>query len=236
MKHFKTLTLVIIAVCLLVAPLTAPAQIIDSWIPSEHDYGDVLLGQSELQIFTFSVQDAGLLTVFHVELQGGDADFTITSDPVSTVPSGTSFDIEVTFTPSSLGLHQATLWVVSDDTLGNAEIWIPIQGYGVTSEPGPVEEMAALLEFFEASAADGSLVGVGPGNSADNRVNAFRNMLNASNDLIAAGDYDGACEQLDVAFLKSDGLEPPPDFVGGANRDAIAAEILAVMDLLGCPQ
>ena len=86
------------------------------------------------------------------------------------------------------------------------------------------------------SVADGDLVGNGPGNSADNRLDAIRNMLERARDLINIGDMVGACRHLEAAFLKCDGESPPPEFITG---DADAVEelnnmIFELMDELGC--
>lgn len=238
---------ILLAIAVLTAPLTASAEIIESYVPTEHDYGDVILGTSENQIFTVTLEDAGDLLYF-TSLRiaddppsgdptpyTGDA-FSITAAPVdgSIIDSGTSFEIEVTFSPNIEGAHVAYLQILSNDTGGNEDIRIPIFGMGVLDEPGPGDEMADLIALFEASVADGSIEGYGPGNSASSRLRAFRNILNAANDLIYWG-YDGlACGALFVAYRKSDGVHPPPDFIQGDGRAAINDGIVDVMDALGC--
>jgi hypothetical protein len=89
--------------------------------------------------------------------------------------------------------------------------------------------------FFDENVDGGTLVGVGPGGSANGRLGAFRNMLENSNNLIADGNITGACQQLLVAMEHCDGIIPPPDFIGG---DAVF-ELWSKMDelwlTLGCP-
>lgn len=58
----------------------------------------------------------------------------------------------------------------------------------------PLTQVA--LHRFDALAADGTLVGSGPGRSAQERFGALRSMLVAAVDLQAAGDTDAACDQL----------------------------------------
>jgi len=70
-----------------------------------------------------------------------------------------------------------------------------------------------ILNFFDASVADGSLVGNGPGNSAEGRKNALRNMIEAACDLIDDGYIKDACQQLLDAYQRTDSLSRPPDFV-----------------------
>jgi hypothetical protein len=227
-------------------PMSVSAQtIIDSWMPTEHDFGDVVVGEAESQIFTVTVGDeGGYLFLYGVSLVANDQysdpylgdSFTITSSPSDSalIMPGTSFEVEVTFSPTSEGAHQAYLQIESDESSGNEDIRIPLFGLGVAAEPDPVQEMADLIELFDASVADGTIVGYGPGCSANRRLNAFRNILKSANDLINAGYYQLACGALWVADNKSDGVHPPPDFITGDNRQAINDAIVYVRELLGC--
>jgi len=68
------------------------AQIIESWEPTEHDFGAVVIGESESQTFTFRLEVMGQLlvktvalvtsdpNVFPIELYTGDS-FSITNAP-----------------------------------------------------------------------------------------------------------------------------------------------------------
>jgi hypothetical protein len=91
------------------------------------------------------------------------------------------------------------------------------------------------LTNFDDSVSNGTLEGDGKGNSADNRLQALRDMLEAAGDLINAGDTAGACGQLAATLRKTDGASPPPDFVKGPDAATLAAEIAALMDSLNCP-
>lgn len=91
-----------------------------------------------------------------------------------------------------------------------------------------------ILWFFDDMVAFGNLEGVGPGNSADKRLNALRNMLEMANDLISIGDIEGACGQLHAALGKCDGESPPPDFVTGEAVPELADMIEELMTELGC--
>jgi hypothetical protein len=91
-----------------------------------------------------------------------------------------------------------------------------------------------ILYFFDASVADGSLVGNGPGKSADGRRKALRNMLVASGKLIEKGYIDEACNQLLDAYKRCDGVPRPPEFVGGPAALNLATMILDRMASLGC--
>jgi probable HAF family extracellular repeat protein len=78
--------------------------------------------------------------------------------------------------------------------------------------------------------------GVGPGNSANNKYNAFMNMLLTVSDLIEAGDSKGVCGLLNSIIKKCDGLPKPPDFIDG-NADTVGTLTGMLDDLtasLGC--
>ena len=52
--------------------------------------------------------------------------------------------------------------------------------------------------------------------------------------LIDIGDYGGACDQLERAALRTDGVEPPPDFIGCDGASTVHTLIGEVMDVLEC--
>jgi hypothetical protein len=110
------------------------------------------------------------------------------------------------------------IWSISDaGSAGKCKVAVPV-----------------ILNFFDESVADGSLVGEGPGKSAENRLNALRNMLEAAGDLINAGTYEEACGQVMAVYEKIDGDPKPPDFVSGPAAVELAIMILELMNTLGC--
>ena len=86
-----------------------------------------------------------------------------------------------------------------------------------------------ILEFFDDAVAAGTLVGVGPGKSAEHHLNALRNMIVAAGVLENAGDTAGARAQLEDAYKKVDGISPPPDFATGPAAATLAGMILNKM-------
>jgi hypothetical protein len=227
--------ILVFACSLLTLFKVADAQVIDSYNPTEHDFGNRAIGSYVTQVFTVKNSDSGGLTVFAIDLTSnntqpfyaytGDS-LEIISGQVSYVDSNTSFEIEVSFSPTTVGDHNAYLRIVTDAT-----------NFGVDSEV-PSEQIALILDFFETSASgpDPSLVGSGPNTeSAENRLNAFWNMLLSAQDLIESGDYVAACEQLLDAYLKCDADPLPPDFVQGDAASSLAQMIANLRDSIGCP-
>src|SRR5262249_42659099 len=92
----------------------------------------------------------------------------------------------------------------------------------------------SLIRAVNEAVANGTLTGTGPGRSQDGRLNAWVNMLNASQLMIESGNVVGVCDQLRDAYGFIDGLPEPPDLVTGSAAPALAALIQAVRTELGC--
>jgi hypothetical protein len=245
MNHFKKIGWIFLIACaVLTMPMIVSAQVIEYYTPMEHDFGDVEIGETQSQIFTIKITYDGPYFLADITLVADNSEypplytgnsFVITRQPDDPfIPPGEYFEVEVTFSPASLGPHQAYLRIESDESTGLDDLRIPLFGIGVPAEPEPVEEMAELIDFFDTSVTDGFIIGCGPGESADRRLKAFSNILKSANDLINSGFYQNACEALRVAAEKCDGVHPPPDFITGDNRQAINESIAQVRNLLGC--
>jgi hypothetical protein len=124
--------------------------------------------------------------------------------------------------------------LIMSNAINYPSYYIPIQGEGVLNEPSPGELMEDLIDQFDDCVAEGALWGEGSGNAGTAHLQVFDGMLDAADDLIGLGDIDGACRQLDHASVKSDGVTPPPDFIGGACTGTINTMIGVVMETLGC--
>jgi hypothetical protein len=107
---------------------------------------------------------------------------------------------------------------------------VSLTGFGVSYD----DQAMALLAFFDASVGSGDLVGNGPGAVAFWRLQALRNMIEASGDLLDQGRTKIACVQLEVARRRTDGLFPPPDFASGPAAPELEAEIAQLRANLRC--
>jgi hypothetical protein len=135
--------------------------------------------------------------------------------------------------PGPAGIYPVTV-VVSDMKGGSATATL---NYEVLSEPIPTVSIADILAFFDTSVANGSLVGNGPGRSAERRLNALRNQIEAAGDLIEDGLIEEACQQLMVAYTRADGEVPPgspPDFIEGPHASELAVMIQNLRISLDC--
>ena len=144
--------------------------------------------------------------------------------------------------PNDITGDQDHLHFATDPSPNRASTWndananILMPGYVIEwpPEPDPSEQVAEILDFVDTSVDGGTLTGDGPGNSAEKRLNALINMIEAAGDLVEDGDIEGACQQLLDAYKKTDGEPKPPDFVAGEAASELADMIQDLRATLGC--
>jgi beta propeller repeat protein len=205
--------------------------------PSSVEFGDVEIGLSQYMIATISNTGDFDLTVSDVSLSSGSTgEFSITSVPLIpyVIAPGDTVDVELSFTPSETSSYSDALQIISSDP-ERGLVEIPLNGVGVVIEVPPGEQIALILIFFDESEADGTLSGNGPGGSAQGRMGALRNMIEATGDLIEMGSIVEACEQLQDILKRTDGNPRPPDFVTGVAALELTAQIQTLIDSLSCP-
>lgn len=233
----KRRAMMIVVVAVAAFPLAALANPDVEISPMAHDFGDVAVGSSATTVVTLTNLDTiNSVFVYSVVWQVSNPAFSFTTTPASlpyTLPPGQTFYVEVTFSPTAIGFTSTNLVIQNSDPF-IPTAFIPMGGVGIDVEPPISVTVEDILAFFDASVANGTLVGSGPGNSANGRVKALRNMLEASGDLIEGNYFAQACQQLQDAYGRTDGLPRPPDFVAGAATEQLAAMIAELMGQLGC--
>jgi hypothetical protein len=225
----------LLSICILVLalPLAAVAQTGDSpvVIVDNENFGDVVLGEFATAYIDILNTGFDAITIESVTLEPEGGDFAVVDNPAgATLGYGQSATVVITFTPTVLGSATATLVIDWQDGIAGSET-VELAGTGVESPANPVS-VQEILDFFDQSVADGTLVGQGPGNSADGRRGALRNKIKAAGDILEDGE--DACEQLLDAYQCADGLPRPPDFVAGSAAGTLAQMILDLMGDLGC--
>jgi hypothetical protein len=93
-----------------------------------------------------------------------------------------------------------------------------------------------VIVVVNAAIARGSLTGAGEGNSADQRLSAWLNLLDAAQKSAPSGNDAGPCGPLEQVYVRADGAAQPPDFVTGPSAPSIAALVQGVRATLGCPK
>ena len=232
------------AAVVMLLPSTATAEIINVYPGPDdewnylYDYGDVEVGSSGVMIFQIENDPSATvdLVIYSYQVEDGSS-FTLTdgpTTPIVLVPGASSY-LEVTFSPVAEGLFEGVLRITSNGIIPpGTVINYHLRGMGVAFEPPPDELMQDVLDAYADGIADGSIVGLGTGRAAASHLRVFGNMLDAADDLIAAGEFEGACAQLDHAVVNSDGTPGPPDFIGGPGVPALNAMLVDVMNALGC--
>jgi hypothetical protein len=167
---------------------------------------------------------------------GSSGDFAVSSYlylPVFMGP-GAQYLIEVAFAPTVEGPATASLMIVSSDE-DEPQTEVLLFGEAPSGEKTPQEMIADIIKFTDQSIQDGTLVGLGPGKCAKNRLRAFRNMLGPVQKMINKGCYIGAEKKLEAIYKKTDGNKKPCDFVTGPAASELADQILDLLETLSQP-
>ena len=254
----KFIQVIAIFVIFAATALFLPGITIASVSPTSWDFGELELGSSRAAIVTISGPDTReiLLTVW-LE-QGSSSDFSIKT----TIPEGgiqlqfgEIIEIEIVYTPSTIGLTSGSLYIRTDDPRAFPETVVNLSGTGIAaaSLPSQPERISVedILAFFDNSVESGYLVGNDKGKSAQNRLKAgktpsykaylpngkdksaqnrlkaLRNMIRSTGEIIKEGNNDLAFDKLLTILKKTDGQRSPDSPPDFVKGDG--AEMLAGM-------
>ena len=185
-------------------------------VSMEMDFGNIEVGQSSTGIVQIYNNGNSDLHVDSATLTGDPA-FTLSINPVPvTVAPGVTVDIEITFTPMVDEYVTASLVLTSDDP-DESSVDVFLGGEGVITEVPPSQQIQNIIDFFDQSIEDGTIIGYGPRNCPEKRVIAIRCMLEAAGHLIDAGYTRLAIITLNAVDRISDGKKCPQDFIVGEN-------------------
>lgn len=199
-----------------------------------YDFGSVEFETTNTMVLDLTNNGQQNLIINNIAFESVSMTFSYTLNtplPLILLP-GNSVEMNVAFTPPfSLDPQSNSLVITSNDPL-NSTTTILFTGTGAfsTNSSSAVSE---LQQYLAQSIQDGSLVGVGPGSSGDNKVAALQKMIISAGNLISSGNITQACAQLASIHSKVDGMPKPPDFVDGNSKPAIATEIQNIM-ILNC--
>ena len=120
------------------------------------DFGDVLLGNSQVLTFTIENDPSALenLSIFSIELLDGNPDFSISDNPLDGTISIGSIDLapgetitfSITFEPGVAGLSQETVSIQSSDDFFTDGFLLDIAGTGLD----PCEDVLFNINVFNA--------------------------------------------------------------------------------------
>lgn len=115
----------------------------------------------------------------------------------------------------------------SEDNAGNSGVCNFEIASADPPPPPPDDGCGTMIEVLETAIREGTVTGLGRGNSAKGRLGAFRHMLVESCALWDAGRTQEACDMLAAAAKKCDGVDHPGDFITGEGTAGVLAAIAA---------
>jgi len=99
---------------------------------SEHDFGEVLVGENET--WEFSIHNVGSTDLEVTEISSNLSVFTTDFSPRLTIPPGGSTDVTVTFTPTDPITYEGALTIISDDP-DEPAVQVELTGQGLGIQP-----------------------------------------------------------------------------------------------------
>jgi len=199
-----------------------------------YNFGEVHWGDTRSAAITIFNTGSDTLNISDILLNDAYDVFSMDlniSPPIDLEP-GESIDVVINFKPEALQSYIGSLVIESNDA-DEAMVQVPLSGIGVFADT-PSEQVIAVTDYIQDSIDTGELNAEGEGRSADNKVNALINMIEAAGDLLEAGETAEGCQQLTSIYLKVDGINPPPDFVSGPAIEGLGNAIQGLMTSYGC--
>ena len=172
MKNHRATLIIVVTTCFLLSlPMVAFSQNIEV-DPLLWDFNDVVVGETATHEFTVSSIGPSTLQVYTYLLTSEadlvpylEHDFIITGGPnliydvdydlyrcvaPFELEQGESVNLEITYWPTSIGIHNAELLILSNDhdPFEDSQIYIHLSGNGVDSNPAPVPEPSSFLLIF----------------------------------------------------------------------------------------
>jgi hypothetical protein len=169
----------------------------------------------------------------HTEVIGKLAQFEMSSWqtlPVTLEPNS-FIDLDIQFSPVIEGVDTGVLTIVSNDP-NDPAVDVVLTGEGVPFILTAREHSEQILDVYDLAVENGSVQGVGKGQSANNKIDTFGKMLAAADDLIETGLYESALLTLQIIELKCDGQKSPEDFIKGPAAEELNMRVNELIDTL----
>jgi hypothetical protein len=202
--------------------------------PTSLDFGEVEVGQTNIQTVTLAVSNGVPVFVNGLDLQSGSSsDFQVILPPLPfSVDPGYSIQVMVAFSPSSEGEAADILEIHSN--ADNQLITVNLSGVGTASAPQPIT-IEDILQFFDAGVEAETIAGTGRADAAKtNHLKVFKFKLLMVAFFLEQGLDPEACTLLWHAYERCDGQHPLKDFIEGQDVPELNAMTLELIDDLGC--
>jgi hypothetical protein len=217
----------------------ALAQIYDISVnPRNHNFRKVKLGAEKSVSISISTtgRGGGIEIEDYSFTPNSSPDFHITATPFSSaISAGRAAYIEITFEPTSPGLHIATLSISFRQGMEAFHFPVNFKGFGEGSTPRDL--VKEIQVFVDNSIQEGTLVGLGEGAVAQRRLKDFKEQIRIAIMFLKNGIKEEACRLFQDAILKMDGessTENPPDFVQGEATSELIKMISDFRKVLSC--
>ena len=209
-----------------------------------HDFGNVELGSTQKIFVSISNINVAAVTLGINFSEYSCNDFSIeTSLPESiTIPAYESINLEISYSPSSVGACSGTLFINTFDPLEQPNQVI-FTGTGVEQEPEQpepdiisqllLEKLQKIIDYTNESFTYQSFRSTESDSLGEKRHKAFKKMLIVSYHLIENGHFEAAHNKLKEVCKKVDGKPDSNDFVPSEKATQLSIMLLELIDSFG---
>jgi ribosomal protein S20 len=200
-----------------------------------YDFEEVEIGSSETTMVTITnLADTDAVITGIVFANTTCSDFSIPHTPDNlTIPAKGIIEVEIGYTPSSIGTCSDTLRIYNGTPFPNMVTFV---GTGIEpvvtkldlfyARKQSLDQIAQIKSFVNESLANESLKGTGKGKRmANKREKSFYKMLVIATHMIENGNIEAAHNKLNSIYKKIDGKPNPEDFVTGNAAGDLAAQV-----------
>ncbi|MFO7461416.1 MAG: hypothetical protein R6X07_12420 [Desulfatiglandales bacterium] len=196
-----------------------------------------MVGTTEVKIVTVTYTGEGEFW-FDYLLESNSCGFTAKGSRFTKLDAvQSSTDITVSYAPLEPGPCEANLQLLNL-ALRAVAAQVTLTGNGIAEvQKQEIFGMTNLLDAFNAWVAAGEIIGKGPGKSADNRLNAFRNMLVEAEVLVgqsrnaeAYGQLMTARKKIGEFIMDSKGLAPEVSLASASNSTSATSSLLGLIN------
>jgi hypothetical protein len=204
--------------------------------PRNYNFGKVKLGSEKSKSISVSSISGAFVIVNYTFSPNSSPDFRISSTPLSdAVSRGMNAYFEITFKPTSPGLHVAALSISLRQ--GMEVFHVPVNFKGFGEGPTPRDRITEIQTFVDKAIQEGTLAGVGEGATAQRCLKEFKEQIRIAIMFLKNGIKEEACRLFLDAIRKMDGkssAENAPDFVQGEATRELSRMIRDLRHTLKC--
>jgi hypothetical protein len=182
------------------------------------DFGPVAVGATSTTTVTVYNEEAEAVEVTGIAFapEGCSYFSVVLRNDSMLIPGGGTLGIDVNFSPNEVGECSNLLRIWAGSPIPHT---VAFSGTGVVNRTLLEDKIQEILKYL-----DTHMKGKGPGNSAENRLNALRNMIEASAVLIKNGQNEAAWHKLSEIYQQADDFSDSMDFIDEGSTERIYSE------------